>query len=236
MARYTEERLREVVASNLSMAGVMRDLGIRPAGGSQSHLTRRLKELQISTAHFKRQATNSGPSHKGGMPRRTPDSVLIKRANGGRERSVVLRRALIESGVAYACIDCGNTGSWQGRQLILQVDHLNRDWLDDRKENLTFRCPNCHSQTPGWCGGKGQSLPIKHRNQEVWRQANPVVPMSERNLSRPEKGNWPSDDKLRELVQIRSLLSLAKEIGVSDNAIRHRCKKRGIQLRGRWTR
>ena len=43
------------------------------------------------------------------------------------------------------------TGEWPA----LQVDHKNRDFLDDRAENLQFLCPNCHSQTPGWCGSKG---------------------------------------------------------------------------------
>ena len=32
-----------------------------------------------------------------------------------------------------------------------------RDWLDDRQENLQFICPNCHSQTEGWCGSLGFS-------------------------------------------------------------------------------
>lgn len=154
MARYTEERLREAVASNVSMAGVMRDLGIKPAGGSQSHLTRRLKTLGVSTEHFKGRSTNSGLGHKGGLPRRTPESVLIKRDSGYREKSVVLRRALLEIGRLYQCVDCDNTGTWRGKPITLQVDHLNRDWLDDRADNLVFRCPNCHSQTPGWCGGR----------------------------------------------------------------------------------
>lgn len=60
-----------------------------------------------------------------------------------------LRRALLEIGVPYECYR-GHKPFWMGEPLQLDVDHISGDWRDNRKENLRFICPNCHSQTNTW--------------------------------------------------------------------------------------
>lgn len=148
--KYTREILSEAVSKSHSFAGVLRSLGLRQAGGTHSHVTRMVKRFGLDISHFTGQASNSGAEHKG--PRaRTPEEILVKRTSGQRQVAFRLRRALIQSGVPYVC-SCGQGPLWQGRELRLQVNHKNRDWLDDSRDNLEFLCPNCHSQTEGWCG------------------------------------------------------------------------------------
>lgn len=33
-----------------------------------------------------------------------------------------------------------------GESITLEVDHINNDWSDSRRENLQYLCPNCHGQ------------------------------------------------------------------------------------------
>jgi transposase-like protein len=41
---------------------------------------------------------------------------------------------------------------WAGNPLVLHLDHINGIRNDHRVENLRWLCPNCHSQTPTYCG------------------------------------------------------------------------------------
>ena len=149
--RDTQELLSEAVANSTSYAGVLRYLGLRQAGGTQAHVARRIRQLGIDTSHFAGQAHNRG---KPSAHRRTPDQVLVIRPPGSfRETPPALRRALIESGRLYPCEQCGLDPNERG--ITLHVDHINGDWLDNRRENLRFLCPNCHSLTPTYCVPRG---------------------------------------------------------------------------------
>ena len=51
----------------------------------------------------------------------------------------------------YTCSDCGVGSEWNGKELKIQLDHINGITNDSRPENLRGLCPNCHSQTPNYC-------------------------------------------------------------------------------------
>lgn len=57
-----------------------------------------------------------------------------------------LKLKLIRDGLKeHRCEVCG-LSEWQGKQISLELDHLNGDRFDSRLENLMIKCPNCHSQ------------------------------------------------------------------------------------------
>jgi len=150
---YTRELLTEAVAASVSVAGVVRFLHQRQAGGTQAHIGRRIKALGIDTTHFTGQAHQRG---KHSRRRHRPEQVLVRRPpQAKRLPGSRVRQALIELGRADLCEGCGTGPTWRGAPLTLEVDHINGDWSDNRPENVRLLCPNCHAVTPTYCRRKG---------------------------------------------------------------------------------
>lgn len=69
-----------------------------------------------------------------------------------------VRRALAEK-FGYTCSVCG-IDSYNGKALILEVDHKDGDHKNNNIKNLRLICPNCHSQTETYKNrnkGKGRT-------------------------------------------------------------------------------
>lgn len=90
---------------------------------------------------------------------------------GGTDR---LKKLLFKEGLLEnRCGKCGLGPEWQGEPLSLQLEHHNGVRSDNRLENLRILCPNCHSQTPTYCGRKNRK-PRKHCsvcNKELIKKA-----------------------------------------------------------------
>lgn len=145
--KYTREVLEIPVKESRSYSEVLRKLGVKWNGSTQTHLVKRIKMLGLDTSHFLGQRSNSGKNYKGGTKKIHWSKVLVNSRLGVRETTSRLRRALLESGRCYVCAVCKCPPEWQGNPLTLQIDHMDGDWLNNEPNNVRFICPNCHSQT-----------------------------------------------------------------------------------------
>lgn len=110
-------------------------------------IKKRCSELNISTDHFHR--TRSSEVKKYDL-----NEMLVE--NSTYTNLTRLKIRVINAGLLkYECAICGNPGVWNGKDLSLQLDHINGKHNDNRIENLRLLCPNCHSQTETF-GSKNQ--------------------------------------------------------------------------------
>ncbi|MER5931327.1 HNH endonuclease [Streptomyces sp. NPDC002054] len=150
LPRPTAAELRRAVDTSSSFAEALRRLRRPDNHHQRAYLRRWVTDEGISTAHF------LGQAHQRGKPSptaKTPDEVLIHHDRQRRTSTKTLRRALRAIGVPERCDRCGTPPEWCGRSMTLEIDHVNGDWSDDRRENLRLLCPNCHATTSTWCRG-----------------------------------------------------------------------------------
>lgn len=56
-----------------------------------------------------------------------------------------LKKCIIRKN-GYFCKNCG-ISEWRGKELTLELEHINGDSNNNTPDNLCLLCPNCHSQT-----------------------------------------------------------------------------------------
>lgn len=148
MRKYTDQQFIDAVKNNFSVRNVLKSLGLAPAGGSYKLFHARVKKLGLDTSHFTGQGHLKGKSNTWVVKIPLID-ILVENSTYNSNN---LRRRLISEGLLpNQCSKCKLT-DWLGEPITLHLDHISGDNTDNRLENLRLLCPNCHSQTPTYCG------------------------------------------------------------------------------------
>ena len=201
--KYSDESISEAVKNNVSIAGVLRELGLRDIGGNYTYINKRIKALNLDTSHFTGQLWNKGKTVDRDKIS-SPSSASLEDifANKVKIRSATLKERLIRVGLKESRCECCGNSEWNGKPIPTELHHIDGNHNNNALENLQILCPNCHAQTDSYCG-RG---------------------ISKLNYSIPTK-----EELLTNLKSSKTVKQLAKDYNVSESTIREWVKKNNMK-------
>lgn len=130
---YTDEDVINKVAEVKSLSALLRGLNLKTAGGNFANMKRTLQRLQVDTTHWTGQCWNKNQQLK--------DWSEYSRIANGKSHLIKER--------GRKCEDCGGT-KWKGKDMPLEIHHIDGDRTNNGYDNLQLLCPNCHALTDNW--------------------------------------------------------------------------------------
>ncbi len=233
----SETNIKTSCKNNISRHSTLISLQLNPTTNANiTWINKFIEQHNIDTSHWLGQGHLLNKTHNWGKS--IPDEKVFIANSKFLNNTNIKKRLLKEKILEYKCYEqnCG-IDSWHGQKLSLQLEHINGDHTDNRIENLTLLCPNCHSLTPTFCRGQkriNKTTSISVVNTTIQESGcldcNKSISSSAKRCKscskklQPKKIIWPDKYTLLEMLEQSSYLAVGKQLGVSDNAVRKHLK------------
>jgi hypothetical protein len=227
---YTDQEIINAAKESISCAQLLCKLNLKPVGGNYATIKRKLAKLDIDCSHWTGQGWNKDKKLKNWKDYTNTNSS---------------KKHLIKE-LGHKCEKC-LISIWYDKPIPLEVHHINGDRTNNSLENLQLLCPNCHACTENWRGRKNNTQEIENIGIKNDRKICKIksekrkflnVKQSKTQYISKTKITWPNKEELENMIKNQSMSSIAKLLGVSDNAVKSRAKKYGIDVQSisKWSK
>jgi hypothetical protein len=160
--KFSKEEIEQFVAESTSYSQLSFKLGYghseNTSGSANKTMQDMIKELSLDASHFKGQGWNKGNFDYSrftyGKKVKTADAL----------KAIALIRG-------HKCESCG-LEEWQGKQIPLEVHHIDGNDLNSDLSNLQILCPNCHALTDNYKGRNINSGVMVVSDEELVKALN----------------------------------------------------------------
>lgn len=255
--KYTKELLEPLVRESKSVAQILRRLGIPYSGGSHGHISRTIKMFGLDTSHFTGAAWNQGKKQPKRTAeeilvkgyKRRESAYMIRRAllqkgvslccigcGIGPEyqsKPLILEIDHINNdwgdntieNLQFLCPNCHSQKTTKDGSLEKYLKQVKSPVVIREIEDNDNPLP-----TVEYPYERGRQLKLNLTNWKTKkpRQSPPDVNWRKLPHLDKRKVEHPSKKQLEQIVWEKSILQIAKDYGVTDNAVRAWCRRAGV--------
>lgn len=165
----SKEKCQELINNFDTFSAILSSLKLCPAGGNLKTLRKVFTSYKLDYSKF-----SLGLGHNKDKKIKSTSIVSnteLFTANSIYSRKMVKDRILKNKLIPYKCQCCGQEPIWNGKKLVLVLDHINGIANDHRLENLRFLCPNCNAQQDTFCGKHTKKI-LSNEEKQILKEIN----------------------------------------------------------------
>lgn len=220
--QVSDDEFAQIVRRSNSIREALAYWGLHNKGGNFRTFRRRVEESGLNLDHFETLQPGWHAGRSWAAPMVPLDQILVEHSKYSRRS---LKRRLIKEGILKnRCSICDLGPKWNGKPLVLRLDHENGIYDDARLPNLRLVCPNCDSQLETFCGKntRNSTLPKCQKcEKRLTAHKSRLCQKCSRssNAQYKQKIVWPTDDELLRMVQCSTKSRVAEQLGVSGTRV-----------------
>lgn len=228
--RYSDEKIQEAIDKSNSVSAILRNLGL-------DNVTCKNKrkwiqsEIDSGKFNFKKYKQNQKKEHP--FASKSKDYIEDKdyfTKGDTRKAGYLIKKRLLRLGWEDKCSICGQLPEHNGKELVLQVDHINGDGTDNRLENLHIICPNCHSQSLNFAGRNKKTYKNNFiKKEHICECGNKMSDKSKKCKECDYKDRAKNIPEKTQLIidkeELKTYTSISKKYNVSPTSVKKWFKK-----------